>query len=92
MDALNDGIVTLRRFRDGDVVRIVEACSDTDIARFIPGMPVPYTESDARSYVTFAEKAWSGGDRRPFAIVDTKTGALVGAIEVRVGEVGSIGY
>jgi hypothetical protein len=69
----------------------LEACTDTDIGRFIPGMPVPYAESDARSYVRFAEEAWRANERRPFAIVDANTDALIGAIEVRLGDLGSIG-
>lgn len=92
MEEVSDGIVRLRRFGLEDVAQMVDACADADIARFIPAMPVPYTEADARSYVTFADDAWRGSERRPFAIVDAETGTLCGAIEVRLGDVGSIGY
>jgi hypothetical protein len=65
MNALSDGMVTLRRFRDGDVTPITAACADPDIARFIPGMPVPYTEDDARTYLANLAEAWRAEERRP---------------------------
>jgi hypothetical protein len=46
---LTDGVVTLRRFRDDDVPRIVEACSDPDTACFILLIPVPYGEQEAKA-------------------------------------------
>jgi RimJ/RimL family protein N-acetyltransferase len=32
------------------------------------------------------------GDRLPFAVADATTDSLLGAIDVRLGEIGSIGY
>jgi len=92
MEALTDGVVTLRQFTADDVTRIVEACADSETARFIPLIPVPYTQADAGAYLDLAEALWDEGERLPFAVADAATDALLGAIDVRLGEVGSIGY
>lgn len=89
---LSDGRVTLRRFRGTDVSRIVEACSDPETARFIPLIPVPYAESDAWAYLEGVRQAWATGERLAFAVALGGSDELVGAIDVQVGEVGSIGY
>jgi RimJ/RimL family protein N-acetyltransferase len=89
---LSDGVIRLRRFRPDDAQAVARACDDPDTARFIPGMPSPYTEADARRYLEFCEQAWRSRERLPFAIVDEAGGLLLGAIDVRLGEVGSIGY
>ena len=91
MDVLTDGVVTLRPLRQEDVPAIAVACADHDVARFIPGMPVPYTEADARTYVTNV-LARTSGAKRTCAIADAASDEILGAIEVRLGEVGSTGY
>jgi RimJ/RimL family protein N-acetyltransferase len=67
------------------------ACNDPESVRFIPGMPAPYTEDDADAYLRRCDRVWEAGEHRPFAIVDADD-ELLGAIEVRVREIGSIGY
>lgn len=37
----------MRPFRDEDAPAIAAACDDPDTARFIPGMPSPYSDDDA---------------------------------------------
>ena len=70
---------------------IAHACADPETARFIPLIPTPYTEDHARAYVAFTREL-GDRDRRPFAIADAETDELLGAIDVRLGEIGSIGY
>ena len=89
---LADGVVRLRRFRPEDAPAVARACDDPETARFIPGMPTPYTEDDARAYLRRCERVWNVGGHRPFAIVPGDGEELLGAMEVRLGEVGSIGY
>ena len=86
------GELRLRRWRDADVPAIAHACDDPATARFIPHMPSPYTESDAREYVRTAQAAWAQGERLPFAIADSTTDTVLGSIELRLGESGAIGY
>lgn len=64
-----DGIV-LRLVEDGDIPWITEACNDPDITRFIEGIPSPYTEADARSFVERVRSRWEAGTRAAFVIAD----------------------
>jgi RimJ/RimL family protein N-acetyltransferase len=86
---LRDDELLLRPPTEADVPAIVAACQDPELARFIPGFPRPYGEVDARTWL--ATRAVAEGSRT-FLIVDAATDELFGAIEVRVGETGSIGY
>ena len=89
---LSDDIVRLRPFALSDAPAIAAACADPELARFIPGIPVPYTDADANAYVAAAATEWATGQRRPFAIVSATDGMFLGAIEVSLGEEGSVGY
>jgi RimJ/RimL family protein N-acetyltransferase len=86
---LRDGELLLRPPTDADAPAIVAACQDPDLARFIPGFPSPYRESDARAWIASRRDVEAS---RTFLIVNEATGGLSGAIEVRLGETGSIGY
>src|SRR5262245_29919256 len=73
-----------------DVPALVAACNDEEIRRWLPLIPSPYTEEDAR---TFIEGKVPDVGRRQFAI--TEDGAVVGAIGLDVSESirqGTIGY
>jgi RimJ/RimL family protein N-acetyltransferase len=89
---LADGVVRLRRFRLEDAPAVARAGDDSETARFIPAMPTPYTEDDARTYLRRCARVWAESEHRPFAIVAADDDELLGAVEVRLGEVGSIGY
>jgi RimJ/RimL family protein N-acetyltransferase len=89
---LTDGVIVLRALRESDVPNIAAACSDPETSRFTTELPSPYTEDDARAYVSAAADYWRGNERRPYAIADAATDVLIGAIEVRLGVEGSIGY
>jgi RimJ/RimL family protein N-acetyltransferase len=86
---LTDGVVILRPFAEADAPAVARACDDPETARFIPLLPSPYSEADALEYIGSVR-----GDegRRARAVVDARTGELLGAIDVRLGERGSIGY
>lgn len=86
---LRDDDLLLRPVTADDVPAVVAACQDPELARFIPGFPSPYTESHARTWI---ESRPSLDQARTFLIVDASSGDLYGAIEVRLGEIGSIGY
>jgi RimJ/RimL family protein N-acetyltransferase len=81
----------LRPPRVDDAGAIVAACSDEEILRYIPLMPVPYVRADAEWWIDRAGQAWRDGSACPFAIVDAGSGALLGAIEIRPRR-GDIGY
>jgi RimJ/RimL family protein N-acetyltransferase len=89
---LTDGVIVIRRFRDDDVAGIVAMCNDPETRRFIPHVPEPYDEDDARAYLDFCETCWEERRRRPFAIADARTGEYLGSIDIRLGSEGSVGY
>lgn len=87
---LRDGDLLLRRPSEDDVPAIAAACQDPELPRFIPGFPSPYSESDARRWVGFVADGWRTRERLALLIVDADE--VLGAVEVRLGEIGSIGY
>jgi RimJ/RimL family protein N-acetyltransferase len=89
---LTDGVILLRPFRREDAPAVAAACDDPETARFIPGMLSPYTERDARAYIESCERLGTGRERLPFAIVAAEDDRLLGAVDVRLADVGSIGY
>jgi len=89
---LLDGDLVLRSWTFADVPAIAEACRDPEIARWIPFVPVPYTQRDAAEYVEACLAA--GEDRFPFAMTAAEDDRLLGAIDLRVNvmRTGHIGY
>jgi RimJ/RimL family protein N-acetyltransferase len=84
--------VVLRSWRIDDVPAVTVACQDAEIARWLAFVPQPYTEEHAQIYVD--ECIRSDEDRRPFAIADASTGAVVGSIDMRINgmQTGHVGY
>ena len=62
---LRDDDILLRRPDAADVDAIVAACSDEEIVRYIPLMPVPYERADAEWWIDRAEQAWLDGRACP---------------------------
>jgi RimJ/RimL family protein N-acetyltransferase len=88
--ALRDGDLELRAWTMDDVPALVEACNDAEIQHWIPVIPRPYTEEDAR---TFIRGEIEGIGQHQFAI--TERGRVVGSIGLGVNERlrnGAIGY
>ncbi len=87
---LRDGDLVLRPWAEEDVPALVAACNDAEITRWIPFIPVPYTEADALAFVR--------GEVRPdldhsFAITDSAL--VVGSLGMTLnsqGYRGHIGY
>lgn len=48
---LRDGDLVLRPWTEDDVPALVAACNDSEITRWIPVIPSPYTERDALTFV-----------------------------------------
>jgi RimJ/RimL family protein N-acetyltransferase len=86
-----DGCV-LRPWSDADVPALVEQCRDPEIVRWLPNIPQPYTDADARSFVAHALESSISGDRAEFAIVDEQD-VLLGSAGMRLREIPpSLGY
>lgn len=86
---LRDEWLELRPWTEDDVPALVAACNDPEIARWIPVIPRPYTEEDARAFVRGEVGAVP---EHSFAI--TFQGIVVGAIGMSViaPGTGRIGY
>jgi RimJ/RimL family protein N-acetyltransferase len=86
---LRDGDVALRAWTEDDVPAIVEGCNDPEIAHWIPTIPHPYTEEDARAFLR--------GEATPAheALAIELGGRVVGGIGMGLSASGyraSIGY
>jgi RimJ/RimL family protein N-acetyltransferase len=88
------GSVTLRELGAADVGDVVLGCNDPLVQRFVPLLPDPYTEADARSFIFRHTPArWADGGAE-FAIADPGTGRLLGCVGIhpRGRGVAEIGY
>jgi len=92
---LRDGDLVLRPWVGDDVAWLVTACNDPEITRWIPVIPSPYTEEDARAFI--------GGESRSapeysvpehsFAIaVDESPAGAIGMSVNSMNYRGRIGY
>lgn len=93
--ALQTNAIALRPWRDSDVPAIVAACSDALVARFIPTIPSPYTEGDARGWLASQEPKRLAGTSLEMAIADRNLAGVLGAVAARVNAVAlsaGIGY
>jgi len=82
---LSDGVVVLRALRAEDAPAITAACQDPEIRRWVPIIPVPYTEADARRFILLSLQAWHDGTGYEFAIADAATDGYVGSIGIHLG-------
>ncbi|GII23577.1 GNAT family N-acetyltransferase [Planosporangium mesophilum] len=82
MDVIEAGSVTLRQLVVDDVADVAAACADPVSQRFLPLLPSPYTEADARAFVTeVAPAKWAAGGAE-FAITQPAAGRLLGCVGV----------
>jgi len=86
---LSDGDVTIRSWRNDDLDELVAAVNDPEIGRWMPAIPHPYSQADARAYLARATRREGA-----FAVVDARSGRLLGGITVNAQNWGraEIGY
>ncbi|GLX96995.1 GNAT family N-acetyltransferase [Herbidospora sp. NBRC 101105] len=94
-ESISAGPIILRPAVEADIPAVARACSDPQTQRFIPTLPSPYTEADARHWLMeIAEERWRTGGAE-FSVTDAETGELNGAIGLhlpdRFGNV-EVGY
>jgi len=88
--------VVLRPFRDSDAPRVAEACSDPRTRQWLPHLPTPYTEDDARTWFLAQEVNHSLGAEMTWCVADPDTDDLLadvgvmdlGGVDPQVGEIG----
>ena len=88
--------MTLRPWREGDAPEVARCCSEELIAYWLDMVPQPYTEADARAYITGSLQAWRDGSAAPFAVTEASTEALLGSIGVQIlspaNQTAEVGY
>ncbi len=72
--------VALRRLEDGDIPWVTAACSDSEVSRYIPTVPRPYSENDARAFAQVAARGWAEGSSATFVIAQGPGGDGLGVI------------
>ena len=87
MELRGDGIV-LRSWHAGDAARVFEVCQDPQIQHWLPTLPRPYTDADARAFVTDALGLG------PYQLAVIQAGSVVGSVGLHPAkhETGGIGY
>lgn len=88
--------IRLRRWRESDVERLAQACSDP-VTQYWLDLPTPYERGDALAYVGFVERAHLSGAGVYWCIADARDDRALGAVavmELTNGDHGSgeIGY
>jgi RimJ/RimL family protein N-acetyltransferase/nitrite reductase/ring-hydroxylating ferredoxin subunit len=92
---LSDGVIALRPFKAEDAPAITAACQDPEIQHWVPIIPVPYTETDARGFILLTLQAWHDGTGYEFAIADPATDQYLGSCGLHRDHGGSrhaVGY
>lgn len=93
-ETLHTERLVLRPYRPDDVDAVHRACQDPAIQRWLPMVPVPYTEEDARTFVeevALAERAT--GSVLSCAVEAGGSFAGTAALRLGTGELGpAVGY
>ena len=88
--------IVLRPPTEEDVPAVFEACQDREIQRWIPPVPSPYTEDDARAFIAWSNERWQVGDGASFVVVDRKDRLLgttaLGLRLLEPAKIATVGY
>lgn len=79
---LAEGNVVLRRMEADDIGWITVACGDRELSRYVPGIPYPYSEADARAFAEHTARRWAEGTGAAFVIAQAPGGQGLGMIEL----------
>jgi RimJ/RimL family protein N-acetyltransferase len=69
----------LRPWQPTDAPEVYAVCQDPEIARWVT-IPQPFGLADADAFIESSRATWRDGTGAPFAIVDSATGRLLGAV------------
>ncbi|HYO39476.1 MAG TPA: GNAT family N-acetyltransferase [Nocardioidaceae bacterium] len=87
--------VALRPLRDEDAARVAEACDDALTARWLDGLPSPYTVQDAHAYLQHTREQHASATGMHWALVEPGSDELVGCISLTSlvpGREAEVGY
>jgi RimJ/RimL family protein N-acetyltransferase len=93
---LSDAGIFLRCLRASDAAWITAECSSRELSRYVPSIPYPYSDSDARAFIEHAARGWAEGSRAIFAIAHAPGGEGLGTIALHLSAadppMASVGY
>ena len=72
----------LRKWKDGDIEDIVEGLNNIEVAKWMAGVPYPYTESDAKQFIQHT-KGQDENAKISLAIVLKENNKVIGGTEIR---------
>jgi hypothetical protein len=82
---LRDGDVILRYWTEDDMPALVTAVQDEEISRWLPLIPQPYGDQEARMFVSEAENERKKATGLHLAAVDSEfPGALLGSLAAQI--------
>ncbi len=81
-EELTDGVVTLRPWRMDDAPSVAAACNEPSLSQWLPMIPFPYTEEDAREFIGTQPVRNAEGSGN-MGVFDAETGELLGACGFR---------
>ena len=87
--------VVLRRLRETDVPRIVEACSDETTSSWLTHLPAPYTARDAHDYLERQRELLATGAGLSWAVSPPEDDVLAGLVtvfDIDPGDDAEVGY
>ncbi len=74
--------MVLRRHRDDDAERVLEACSDERTAYWLGHFPSPYTRRHAEDLIAHRDEAMADGTSVHWMVADPVTDLLLGAVSL----------
>ena len=72
--------IVLRHLNCGDIPWITAACSDGELSHYIPVIPYPYSQADARFFLDHAAQSWATGTGATYVIADVASNVGLGTI------------
>ena len=92
---VGEGVV-LRPWRDADLPRIAEQCSDPEAQRWLPHLPSPFTTIEARAWLTAQRTRLAEGQNVSWCIADPVDDRALGSVDLfgleRSGNEAEVGY
>ncbi len=74
--------IILRNWEDDDVEDIVEGLNNLEVAKWMAGVPFPYTENDAKNFIERAKNN-DENTKIALAIVLKENNKVIGGTEIR---------
>lgn len=79
---LEDNGIRLRKLRETDAQRVMEACNDERTQQWLSGMPSPYGLDDAKGFIASRSDAAASGEAVAWAVADAASDELLGNVSV----------